>query len=89
MPRRLITDWAPQRIEELTPAHFSVLNPYDLDVVLIGAGAEAYFPPRAVFFPLEEQRIGVEVMNTGAACRTYNLLIAENRRVAALLFMIR
>lgn len=86
-PERLITDGLPQRIEELTADHCAVFYPYNLDVVLIGAGAKIYFPPRAIFSPLEEQNIGVEIMDTGAACRTYNLLISENRRVAAWLFI--
>ncbi|CAK0773564.1 NADH dehydrogenase (ubiquinone) 1 alpha subcomplex assembly factor 3 [Gammaproteobacteria bacterium] len=88
MPEVLITDWSPQQIEDFTTTHFEDLAQYPLDVVLLGTGGQLRFPPRALFSPLESRSIGVEVMNTGAACRTYNLLISEKRQVAAILLMI-
>ncbi len=88
MPNRLITDWPPQCFDDLAAAHFEHLATYPVDVVLLGTGGRLRFPSRAVLSPLDQRGIGVEVMDTGAACRTYNLLIAERRNVAAVLLMI-
>jgi uncharacterized protein len=57
----------------------------EIDVVLIGQGPDFAPLARPARLALEEAGIGVEVMATGAACRTYNLLLAEDRRVAAVL----
>ncbi|CAK0762526.1 NADH dehydrogenase (ubiquinone) 1 alpha subcomplex assembly factor 3 [Gammaproteobacteria bacterium] len=88
MPESLITDWPPQHFEDLSAPHFEDLAQYPLDVVLLGTGGRLRFPTPAVLAPLKERGIGVEVMGTGAACRTYNLLVAERRQVAAMLLMI-
>lgn len=88
MPDVLITDWPPQHFEDLAAAHFEDLAQYSPDVVLLGTGGQLRFPSHDLLFPLEKRGIGVEVMNTGAACRTYNLLVAEQRQVAAILLMI-
>jgi len=55
------------------------------EIVLIGTGKAQVFPDPAVLRPLIEARVGIEIMNTAAACRTYNVLIAEGRRVVAAL----
>ena len=59
-----------------------------LDVLLVGMGPEIAALPRPVRATLEEAGIGVEVMSTPSACRTYNVLLTENRRVAAALVAI-
>ena len=56
-------------------------------VVLLGTGAEQHFPPSSLLAPLLGQGIGIEVMTTAAACRTFNILVAEGRSVAAGLFI--
>lgn len=56
-------------------------------LVLIGTGSRQHFPAPAVLRPLIEARIGFEIMDTGSACRTYNLLAGEGRRVAAALLL--
>ncbi len=53
------------------------------EVVLIGTGTRHYFPPAAALVPLLEAKIGYEIMDTPAACRTYNVLASEGRRVVA------
>ena len=58
------------------------------EVVLLGTGARLRFPPAAVLAPLTRAGIGVEVMDTAAACRTYNILAGDGRRVVAALLMI-
>jgi uncharacterized protein len=57
------------------------------DVLLIGTGAKQVFPDPAVVAALHVARIGFEIMDTGAACRTYNVLLGEDRRVAAALMI--
>jgi len=59
-----------------------------IDVVLVGTGAEMQFLPRQFRATLEAAGIGVEVMQAPSACRTYNILLAEGRRVAAALISI-
>lgn len=59
-----------------------------IDVLLLGMGAEIAHPPRAFRQALEAAGIGVEVMNTPAACRTYNILLSEGRRIAVALLPV-
>jgi uncharacterized protein len=90
MPEKLITDWPPQRWEDIQAAHFERLaEEAALEVVLFGSGARLRHPEPRLTAGLLERGIGVEVMDTGSACRTYNFLMADRRRVAAALLMIR
>ncbi len=88
-PERLIADWAPQTLAELTPAHFEPVLALDPEIVLLGTGARLCFPAAGILAPLHDRRIGVEVMDTPAACRSYNVLSSEGRRVVAAIFMIQ
>jgi uncharacterized protein len=88
MPDRLVADWPPQRFEDLDCAHFDLLAAWAPEVVLFGSGARLRRPHPALFATLTDRGIGVEVMDTGSACRTYNFLMSDNRRVAAALLMI-
>lgn len=87
-PAKLIRAWPPQRFEDLAPDHFAMLEELDPEVVLFGSGARLRFPGARCTGTLAERQIGVEVMDTAAACRTFNILAAEGRRVAAALLMI-
>lgn len=87
LPDRLIDDWAPRRLEDLTEAHFAFLADLDAEIVLLGTGALLRFPHPRLTAPLATQRIGFEVMDTFAAARTYNILMGEGRRVAAALLL--
>ena len=60
----------------------------EIDVVLLGTGARMALPPAALKTALKAQGLSVEAMDTGAACRTYNVLMAEGRRVAAALLPV-
>ena len=88
LPDRIL-DWPPQRFDDLSPAHFELLRDLNPEVVLLGTGIRLHFPAPALTRALAEAGIGLEVMDTGAACRTYNVLAGEGRRVAAALLMIR
>jgi Uncharacterized conserved protein len=67
--------------ESLETGHFEWLRAQGAEIVLLGTGARLRFPHPSLTRPLIEAGIGLEVMDTGAACRTYNLLAAEGRKV--------
>ena len=79
--------FAPQGFDALTDADFEPLLAGSPEVVLLGTGATQRFPHPRVTAPLHRARIGLEVMDTRAACRTYNILVAEGRNVAAALIV--
>jgi uncharacterized protein len=85
--RTLIEDWRPRHIGELTAAdleHVLALKP---QVLLLGSGARQVFPAPQLLAQLYAARLGFEVMDTGAACRTYNVLVGEGREVVAALII--
>jgi uncharacterized protein len=88
LPNQVIADWSPNSVAELATADFAQLAELGVEIVLLGTGREQRFPHPSLCLPLMQQRIGLEVMDTAAACRTYNILMTEGRRVAAALFMI-
>ncbi len=79
--------WDAGRFEDLEPAHFEAVAALAPEVVLFGSGPRLRFPPPHWLRALYERRIGVETMDTAAACRTYNVLAAEGRAVAAALLV--
>jgi uncharacterized protein len=86
-PDRIIADWPPRRFSELTAAHIEAVAALGPEVVLIGTGDYLQFPAPALVAALVRSQIGFEAMDTGAACRTYNVLMNEGRRVAAALLI--
>jgi len=82
----LPTDWPVARLDDLTSEHLAGLE-QNCDVILLGTGARQRFPAPSILRPLLEKRIGVEVMDTEAACRTYNILLSEGRAVVAALII--
>lgn len=87
LPDHVIENWPPQTFEQLAVEHFEHLLPLQPEMVLLGTGATLRFPHPSLTKTLLAARIGVEVMDTGAACRTYNILTGEGRRVAAALLL--
>ena len=83
-----IADWPPQDFAGLTAAHFDFLCTLQPEVVLLGTGDRLQFPSAVLTRALAQAGIGLEVMDTGAACRTYNVLAGEGRNVAAALLML-
>jgi len=83
----LIDDWRPQHIGELTAADLEPALALEPQVLLLGSGARQVFPPPELLAQLYAARIGIEVMDTGAACRTYNVLVGEGRAVTAALII--
>jgi uncharacterized protein len=83
----LVEGWRPASITDLRPVDLEPLLALEPEVTLIGSGSRQAFPDRSTLQALYAARIGFEIMDTGAACRTYNVLVAEGRRVAAALIV--
>ena len=83
----LVERWPVTSFETLDTSDFEHLRDLRSEVVLLGTGTRQRFPHPRLTRPLADARIGLEVMDTQAACRTYNILAAEGRRVAAALFV--
>ena len=79
--------WAPAEFGALTQAHFDQLLELEPELVIFGSGARLRFPAPALLRGLIERRVGVESMDTAAACRTYNVLVSERRTVVAALLL--
>ena len=88
MPEQPIALWAPARFEDLVASHFEALLAAEPEVVLLGTGARQRFAHPRLTAALTARRIGVESMDTGAACRTYNILMTEGRKVLAALLPV-
>ena len=79
--------WAPAQPDDLTPADFEALLAFKPELVIFGCGPRHLFVSPALMRSLIEHRIGVETMDTAAACRTYNVLVAEGRSAVAALLL--
>ncbi len=84
-PRRIVTDCPVTSIDMLTPADLAPIVEGAPEVLVIGTGERQRFPDQATLAPLMTARIGYEVMDNAAACRTFNVLLAEGRHAALLL----
>ena len=81
--------WQAGSLQDLSEAHFAGLLSLQPELVIFGSGAALRFVSAALQRPLIERRIGVETMDTAAACRTFNVLASEGRNVAAALLIER
>ena len=79
--------WPPSRADQLTVAHFDAVLALAPELVIFGSGLRQKFVPAALMRALIDRRIGVETMDTAAACRTYNVLVAEGRSAVAALLL--
>ena len=80
-----IESWSARTFESLSAADFKFLQELNVDIVLLGTGPRQRFPHPRLTAALAKAGIGLEVMDVQAACRTYNILVAEERKVAAAL----
>jgi len=87
MPQRIIPDWRPQMLAELRAQDLAEVLALEPEVVLLGTGQTLRFPSPELFSAFHSTAIGIEVMDTGAACRTYNILAVEGRQVVAALLL--
>lgn len=86
-PSQPVERWPVASFDELNEAHFAGLRDAHPELVLLGTGARQRFPHPRLTRALTEARIGLEVMDTAAACRTYNILTAEGRKVLAAMLL--
>lgn len=86
-PQVILPDWKPQEIADLMNEHLAVVYELSPAILLIGTGSKIYFPPIDIYGDLINHGIGVEIMDTAAACRTYNVLTSEDRNVVAALII--
>jgi uncharacterized protein len=86
-PDAVIADFAPGGFDALVESDFSQLLAHRPEIVLLGTGSMQRFPPPQLTRALTEARVGVEVMDTPAVCRTFNILTGEERRVVAALLL--
>jgi len=81
-PEQVVIGWAAAGFDGLTEGDFEAVAQLKPEVALVGTGSAIRFPHPRLTRALTDARIGVEVMDTPAACRTFNILAAEGRRVA-------
>jgi len=86
-PEQVLTDWQPHDFAALEQAHFEYFLRLQPEVLLLGTGSRQHFPHPGLYRQLIAARIGVEFMDTPAACRTYNILVAEDRKVVAAILL--
>jgi uncharacterized protein len=78
-----VREWPVAGFETLTPGDFGFIQDTRPEIVVLGTGAAQRFPPPALARALAASGSGVEIMDTKAACRTYNILVAEGRKIVA------
>ena len=83
----LISNWEPQSFAELAAVHLEAILALAPELVILGTGPRQQFPPAAVRALASSRGVGLEAMALGPACRTFNVLVQEERRVAAGLFL--
>jgi uncharacterized protein len=86
-PTGAVLAWPVANVSELTEAHFEQIAASRPELVIFGSGPTLRFPPAALLRSLMAARIGVETMDTAAACRTYNILVSEGRKAMAALLI--
>jgi len=87
MPDRLVESWTAGNFETLAREDFAALLEWQPEIVLLGTGSKIRFPHPRLTADLIAARVGIDVMDAQAACRSVNVLAAEGRRVAAALLL--
>jgi uncharacterized protein len=87
LPERIIDPWEAPAFESLAPPHFEFLCGLGVEVILLGTGARLRFPPVSLQKIVLQSGTGLETMDAMAACRTYNILATEGRKVAAAILL--
>ena len=87
MATDVLSDWGVTHFDALNESHFEYFLTFKPEVILLGTGAAQHFPHPRLYRALTNAGIGVECMDTPAACRTYNILVAEDRKVIAAILL--
>ncbi|MCG8324235.1 MAG: Mth938-like domain-containing protein [Thiotrichales bacterium] len=85
--REIIQDWSPVSVTDIRPAHFDPVLALQPEIILLGTGSELIIPDMEVCAHIQGRNIGFEFMDSGAAIRSYNILISEDRNVALALLV--
>ncbi len=85
LPDSIVPEWTTATVISLTEADMQILLGLGTEIILLGTGKRLRFPPGELLRPFAQAGIGLDVMDLQAACRTYNILAAEGRKVAAAL----
>ena len=85
--KNTVIQWPASNIQTLSLAEFETTLQFNPEILLLGTGEKQQFPLPAITQLAASKQIGLEVMDTAAACRTYNVLLSEDRHVSAALFM--
>jgi uncharacterized protein len=84
---QIIRDWPPHTVEQLSRSHLEAIVALKPEIVVLGTGTQQKFPSMDLAAAMMTRGIGFEVMDTGAACRTYNVLVSEDRRAVLAVLM--
>lgn len=85
LPESMLQNWTSSSVATLTEADMEILVSLGTEIILLGTGSKLRFPSGTLLRPFANAKIGLDVMDLQAACRTYNILAAEGRKVAAAL----
>ena len=85
MPEHLVSDDLPDQVSKIDSGTLKLISELQPELLLLGSGASMVFPAAKIMSWFGQRRIGLEVMTSAAACRTFNVLVLEGRRVAALI----
>jgi uncharacterized protein len=85
-PEHFDPNWQPVVFTDLQARHLEAIYVLQPEVILLGTGIKQVFPEKEVYLSLINSGVGFEIMNTQAACRTFNILMADDRNIAAALF---
>lgn len=86
-PNVLIEGWPVSHVADLNKNNIESILDLKPDIVLLGTGETQIFPPAEILGHFARNNLGVEIMNTGALCRTFNILVAEDRNVSAAIIL--
>ncbi len=81
--RQIQENWPVSTMQQLQTHHIETFMQYNPELIILGTGSKQRFPAVELYAALSQQNTGIEVMDTGAACRTYNILTGEGRNVVA------
>lgn len=83
LPEHLMEEWPVSSVSQLEIQHFESLLSHTPEIVILGTGIKHQFPDQSLLSQFIKSGTGIEIMDTQACCRTYNILVEEGRRVAA------
>lgn len=86
-PQTIISPWLAKSLDHLSNEHIELILKLNPSVVIFGSGSEMVLPIPSLMHLFQAKNIGIEIMNTHAACRTYNVLVSEDRAVVAAMIL--